>query len=306
MKAAFIYPGQGAQKTGMGQDFYEKSPLSRKCFDKSSEILGFDMKKLCFEENELLNRTDYTQAALVTTCLAMTKEVLKRGIKPAMTAGLSLGEYCALVTAGCMSYEDAIRTIWIRGNLMNQADPNSKGGMSAVLGLSGDQVMKVVSDIEGASVANFNCPGQLVITGEKDALKTAGLVLKEAGAKRVIPLKVSGPFHSPYMREAGEKLYESLSEVPFRKPEIPYVANVDGEIKTDVANVRELLRDQVSSSVRWEQSVRAMIDAGVDTYVEIGPGKTLSGFMRRIDRGVKSLHISTWEDLEKVVEELAE
>ena len=181
-KIAFLYPGQGAQVAGMGKDFYEKSPLAKEVFDKSCEILGQDMKHICFEENELLDRTDYTQAALVTTCMAMTKEIMARGLTPDMTAGLSLGEYCAITTAGGMELEDAIKMVWLRGNLMHNAVPEGKGGMAAVLGLSGEAVNEAIAYMEGVYVANYNCPGQIVITGDKEAVENAAPALKEAGA----------------------------------------------------------------------------------------------------------------------------
>ena len=278
-KIAFLYPGQGAQVAGMGKDFYEQSPLAKEVFDKSCEILGQDMKHICFEENELLDRTDYTQAALVTTCMAMTKEIMARGLTPDMTAGLSLGEYCAITTAGGMELEDAIKMVWLRGNLMHNAVPEGKGGMAAVLGLSGEAVNEAIAYMEGVYVANYNCPGQIVITG---------------------------PFHSIYLKEAGEKLYQALSEVTLGELKIPYVTNVDASIVTDTTRTKELLKEQVYSSVLWEQSVRAMIADGVDVFVEIGPGKTLSGFMRKIDRNVKMFRIGTMEDIDKTVEAIKE
>ena len=303
-KIAFLYPGQGAQVAGMGKDFYEQSPLAKEVFDKSCEILGQDMKHICFEENELLDRTDYTQAALVTTCMAMTKEIMARGLTPDMTAGLSLGEYCAITTAGGMELEDAIKMVWLRGNLMHNAVPEGKGGMAAVLGLSGEAVNEAIAYMEGVYVANYNCPGQIVISGKKEAVETACEKLKEAGAKRTIMLNVSGPFHSRMLTGAGEKLGEVLEQVEVHTPQIPYVANVTAQYVTDAAEVKPLLTKQVSSSVRWEQSVRTMLADGVDTFVEIGPGKTLSGFMRKIDRTVKVLNIEKLDDVAKVVEEL--
>lgn len=303
-KIAFLYPGQGAQVAGMGKDFYEKSPLAKEVFDKSCEILGQDMKHICFEENELLDRTDYTQAALVTTCMAMTKEIMARGLTPDMTAGLSLGEYCAITTAGGMELEDAIKMVWLRGNLMHNAVPEGKGGMAAVLGLSGEAVNEAIAYMEGVYVANYNCPGQIVISGKKEAVETACEKLKEAGAKRTIMLNVSGPFHSRMLIGAGEKLGEVLENVEVHTPQIPYVANVTAQYVTDAAEVKPLLTKQVSSSVRWEQSVHTMLADGVDTFVEIGPGKTLSGFMRKIDRTVKVLNIEKLDDVAKVVEEI--
>mgnify|MGYP000170101681 CR=1 FL=1 len=305
-KIAFLYPGQGAQVAGMGKDFYEKSPLAKEVFDKSCEILGQDMKHICFEENELLDRTDYTQAALVTTCMAMTKEIMARGLTPDMTAGLSLGEYCAITTAGGMELEDAIKMVWLRGNLMHNADGH--GAMAAVIGLDSGKIEEVIchSGLDNVGIANYNCPGQIVITGDKEAVENAAPALKEAGAKRVIPLNVSGPFHSIYLKEAGEKLYQALSEVTLGELKIPYVTNVDASIVTDTTRTKELLKEQVYSSVLWEQSVRAMIADGVDVFVEIGPGKTLSGFMRKIDRNVKMFRIGTMEDIDKTVEAIKE
>lgn len=300
-KIAFVYPGQGTQIAGMGRDFYENSELVRAAYEESAEILGFDIASICFEKNDLLDRTEYTQAALVTTCLAMTREVLQTGIRPDMTAGLSLGEYCAISAAGGMSFADAVRTIWVRGNLMNDAVPEGFGGMAAVLGLTGEAAAAALEALEGVSVANYNCPGQVVITGEKQALAAAAEPLKAAGARRVLPLNVSGPFHSPFLKEAGEKLDEYLEKVNWTELQVPYAANINGAIITDIRETRELLKQQVSSSVRWEQSVLAMKEAGVDTWVEIGPGQTLSKFIKKIDSSAKVINISKWDDLQKLV-----
>ena len=305
-KIAFLYPGQGAQIAGMGKDFYEASELSRSAYEESAKILDMDIQSICFEENDLLNRTDYTQAALVTTCLAMTREIEEQGLTPDMTAGLSLGEYCAIVAAGGMSYEDAVKTIWKRGCLMHNAVPDGSGGMAAVLGLSGEQVKAVTDGVENVSVANYNCPGQIVITGKKDAIEAVTPALKEAGAKRVLPLNVSGPFHSPFLKQAGEELYETLEKVDWKPLQIPYVTNVNAEVITDISQTKDLLRAQVSSSVMWEQSVRRMIEEGVDIFVEIGPGKTLSGFMRKIDRKVNMFKIGSVEEMHTVVAKIKE
>lgn len=300
-KIAFVYPGQGTQIAGMGRDFYENSELVRAAYEESAEILGFDIASICFEKNDLLDRTEYTQAALVTTCLAMTREVLQTGIRPDMTAGLSLGEYCAISAAGGMSFADAVRTIWVRGNLMNDAVPEGFGGMAAVLGLTGEASAAALEALEGVSVANYNCPGQVVITGAKQALAAAAEPLKAAGARRVLPLNVSGPFHSPFLKEAGEKLDEYLGKVNWTELQVPYAANINGAIITDIRETRELLKQQVSGSVRWEQSVLAMKEAGVDTWVEIGPGQTLSKFIKKIDSSAKVINISKWDDLQKLV-----
>lgn len=303
-KIAFIYPGQGAQKAGMGKDFYENSESARAVFDRASEILDLDMKELCFEENDRLDLTEYTQAALVTTCLAMTKVVSEHGIRPDVTAGLSLGEYCAIAIAGGMSEEDAIRTVRKRGILMQNTVPAGEGAMAAVLGLEASAIEEVIADIEGVSIANYNCPGQIVITGVTAKVEEASEKLKAAGAKRVVMLNVSGPFHSPLLKSAGEELLKELENVEIHKLEIPYVTNVTAEYVQNEEEIKGLLGQQVSSSVRWEQSIRKMIEEGVDTFVEIGPGKTLAGFMRKISRDVAMYNIGTWEDVEKVAEAL--
>lgn len=303
-KTAFIFPGQGAQKAGMGKDFYENSETAARIVDLAGELLDLDMKALCFEENDKLDQTEYTQAALVTVCLAMEQVLIERGLKPDVTAGLSLGEYCAIAAAGGMKIEDAITTVRTRGILMQNAVPGGKGSMAAVLGMTGEAIEAVVDKMDGVTIANYNCPGQIVITGLKENVEQAAEELKKAGARRVLPLNVSGPFHSPYLAEAGEKLGRVLEQVELHELEIPYVTNVTAEYVTDIRETKALLAKQVASSVRWEQSVRNMIAEGVDTFVEVGPGKTLAGFIKKIDRSAKVLNVAVWEDVEKVVNEL--
>ena len=303
-KIAFIYPGQGAQKPGMGKDFYENSELAKAVYDKASELLQIDMKALCFEENEKLDLTEYTQAALVTTCLAMTKVVEERGLKPDVTAGLSLGEYCAISVAGGMKEEDAISLVRKRGILMQNTVPAGEGAMAAILGMDASVIEEGIKDLEGVTVANYNCPGQIVITGETKAVEKAAEILKEAGAKRAVLLNVSGPFHSPMLKQAGEELAKEMEKVEMEPLQIPYVTNVTAEYVTDIRETKKLLAEQVAASVRWQESVERLIAEGVDTFVEIGPGKTLAGFLRKIDRSVKVYNIGTWEDVDKVVPEL--
>ena len=303
-KIAFIYPGQGAQKAGMGKDFYENSPLARDIYDRASECLELDMRALCFEENDLLDQTEYTQAAMVTTCLAMTAVLNEQGAEADVTAGLSLGEYCAIAEAGAMDLLDAIRLVRVRGQLMQHTVPTGEGAMAAVLGMDADQIDAVIEPIANVTVANYNCPGQIVITGGTAGIEQASKTLKEAGAKRVVPLNVSGPFHSPMLRSAGEKLGKELSAVQLGELKIPYVTNVTAEYVTDSSEIRELLTRQVYSPVRWEQSIRKMIAQDVDTFVEIGPGRTLTGFLRKIDRNVTVYQVNTWEDSKQIMEEL--
>ena len=299
-KTAWIFPGQGAQKCGMGKDFYEKSTAARQIYDEASRLLGLDMAALCFEENERLDQTEYTQAALVTTCLAMAEAL--RDVRPApdVTAGLSLGEYCAIAAAGGMRIEDAVTTVRKRGIFMQNAVPDGQGAMSAVLGLTGEQIEAAIAGLEGVYIANYNCPGQIVITGFAQGVEKASEVLLEAGAKRVLPLKVSGPFHSPMMKEAGEKLEQVLQEIELSPLRIPYVTNVTAEYVKEIGDTRKLLKEQVASSVRWQQSMERMIADGVTTFIEIGPGRTLAGFLKKISRDVKVINIAAWEDQEKL------
>ena len=303
-KIAFIFPGQGAQTCGMGQDFYEQTETGKRIFDKATELMGFSMPQLCFEENDRLDVTEYTQAAMVTASIAMMRVLEENGIKPDVAAGLSLGEYCALAAAGVMSDEDAIRTVRQRGILMQEAVPVGEGAMAAILALDASAIEEVTGAMEGVWIANYNCPGQIVISGEKAAVEDACEKLKAAGAKRAVMLNVSGPFHSGMLADAGERLGEVLSQVELHEPQIPYVANVTAQYVKSAAEVKELLTRQVSSSVRWQQSVEAMIADGVDTFIEIGPGKTLAGFMRKISRDVKTLNVEKLEDISKVAEAL--
>ncbi len=299
-KIAFIYPGQGAQKAGMGADFYEKSETARAIFDGASKRLDLDMKALCFEENDRLDLTEYTQAALVTTCLAMTRVVNEGGLRPDITAGLSLGEYCAIAAAGGMDDLDAVRLVRKRGILMQNTVPAGEGGMCAVMGLDAGKIEEVLEKMKGdVTIANYNCPGQIVITGRLAAVENASVKLKEAGAKRAMMLNVSGPFHSPMLVSAGEELESELDTVSLHSLKLPYVTNVTAKKVEDIAETKGLLKEQVSSPVRWMQSMEYMIQEGVDTFVEIGPGKTLAGFLKKINREVKVYNISSWEDMEK-------
>jgi len=303
-KIAYIFPGQGAQKAGMGKDFYENCALSREIYEKSSQLLGFSMEELCFEENDRLDITEYTQAALVTTSVAMLAQIEEMGYTPDVTAGLSLGEYCALVSCKAMTFEDAVKVVRQRGILMQEAVPLGQGAMAAVLGMTAEQIDQVVDPIDGVEVANYNCPGQIVISGKTDAVQTACQALKEAGAKRTVPLKVSGPFHSSMLAGAGKKLGEVLEPVVLTEHSIPYVTNVTASYVEGTEEIKDLLVRQVSSSVRWQQSVENMIAAGVDRFVEIGPGKTLASFVKKISREVSVYNVNTWESLEGLKEYL--
>lgn len=304
-KIAFIFPGQGSQYIGMGKDFYEKEPVSKAVFDKASGVTGLDIPALCFEENDKLNITEYTQIAMLADEIALCRALEARGIYPDVTAGLSLGEYGAITAVGIISEEDAFRIIRKRGIYMQEAVPTG-GAMSAVLGIGNDVIEKICEETEGTvSIANYNCPGQTVITGEAAAVEKAGEALKEAGAKRVVPLKVSGPFHSSMLIPAGEKLEKVLEGIELKDFTVPYVSNLMADYVTSTKEIKFLLKMQISSPVKWQQSVEKMITEGVDTFVEIGPGKTLSSFVKKINKEVKVFNVDKYEDLEKCVEGLA-
>lgn len=299
-KTAFMFPGQGAQYVGMGKDFYEQIPVCREMFKLAGEAGGLDVEALCFEENEQINITEYTQIAMLAAEVAMLKAVEEKGIRPDVTAGLSLGEYGALVAGGVMTPEDVFRIVRKRGIYMQEAVPEG-GAMTAVLGLDTEIIEKICKETPGMiSVANYNCPGQIVITGENGAMQEAVEKLTEAGARRCVPLKVSGPFHSKMLIGAGEKLAKELETATIHEIRIPYIANVTADYVTRTEDVKPLLEKQVSSSVKWQQTIERMLADGVDTFIEIGPGKTLSGFMRKISRDVKVLNVEKVEDLDKL------
>jgi len=301
-RTAFIFPGQGAQYPGMGKDFYDAFETARRVYKLAQEETGLDVAGLCFTENEKLNITEYTQIAMLTTEVAILRVLEEKGIKADCCAGLSLGEYGALAAAKVMDLEDLFRLIRSRGIYMQEAYPVG-GAMTAVLGLDSDTVDKVCRETSGiVSVANDNCPGQIVITGEEKAVQAAAEKMMLAGAKRCVPLNVSGPFHSALLAGAGEKLAEELKRVTVYDPEIPYLCNVEAAPVTDAGKVRELLARQVSSTVRWRETMERMIASGVDSFLEIGPGKTLSGFARKIDRDVTVKNVATVEDLNRLLE----
>lgn len=303
-KIAFVFPGQGAQYIGMGKDFYEAFPVCREVFGIASEASGLDIAKLCFEENEQLNQTEYTQICMLTVEAAILRAVEEQGVSSSVNAGLSLGEYGALVASKVMDLKDACRVVRKRGILMQEAVPTG-GAMAAVLALDAATIEEICERTEGiVSVANYNCPGQIVITGEEKAVDAACEKLKAAGAKRTVKLNVSGPFHSQMLAGAGEKLGKVLSDVELKAFDIPYVTNVTADYVTSTEGIKDLLCRQVASSVRWQQSVERMIADGVDTFIEMGPGKTLSGFMQKISRDVRMMNIENMADFEKVMEAL--
>ena len=299
-KTVFMFPGQGSQYIGMGKEFYEQIPICKEVYDLASEVTGLDIPALCFEENEKLNITEYTQICMLTTEAAIYMALEQNGYQPDVTAGLSLGEYGALIASGVMTAEEAFELVRKRGIFMQEAVPTG-GAMAAVLGLDAaaiEQICRETAEQTGSevSIANYNCPGQIVISGQEEAVHLAGETCKASGAKRVVPLKVSGPFHSKMLQGAGEKLKEELKKVEISDSFVPYIANVTADYVTKKEEVKPLLARQVSSSVRWQQTIERLLADGADEFVEIGPGRTLSGFVKKVNRDVKVSSIDKMED----------
>jgi len=306
MKIAFVYPGQGAQKIGMAQDFVEKYDYAKDMIKEATEASGVDMEKLLFVENDDINVTEYTQPALVTACMIINKALTDAGVKSDIAAGLSLGEYCALVEAGAMSFYDAVRLTRIRGSLMSNTVPAGQGTMAAVIGMEADVIENIIKDFDGVTMANFNCPGQIVITGKTEGVVAAIPKLQEAGARKVVQLNVSGPFHSPMLKAAGDALRVELDKADISDLRIPYVANATAEAVDNKDSIKDLLQVQVSSPVKWEQTLRLMKGMGVDVFVEIGPGKTIAGFVKKTCPEIPVINVSTVADVEACVEALKE
>lgn len=307
-KLAFIFPGQGAQYVGMGKEIASEYKSANEIFDAASEALGFDIKEMIFNgDDETLKITENTQPTIVTTSIACMQPLLEKGIKPDFVAGLSLGEYAAHVAAGTISFKDAVALVKKRGKFMQEAVPVGVGAMAAIIGLDNQAVIDSCTEASAVGVvepANFNCPGQLAIAGEVAAVEKANEICKAKGAKRAMMLPVSAPFHCSLLKPAGEKLAEELSKVTLNDIQIPVVTNVTAQCITDKNAVKELLVNQVSTSVLWENCVKTMLEQGVDTFVEIGPGKVLSGFVKKINKEAKVLNVDNLESLNATLAEL--
>ncbi len=301
MKTAFLFAGQGSQKVGMGKDFYDAFPDLRPLYEEHT--LDFDVAKCCFEgPKEMLDDTAYAQSCLLLTSIVMAEALKQKGIVPQVVSGLSLGEYSALTYSGAFSLKDALTLTRKRGELMAYALPKGTGKMAAVLNTEADVIQKAcaeASDMGVCEVANYNCPGQIVISGETKAIDKAMELLKEAGVRRIVPLNVSGAFHSSLLDDASLELKKVLDTVEVHEPQIPVVYNVSGNFET--RPVKDLLVEQIHSSVWFEKGIRTMIADGVDTFIEIGPGKACSGFVKKTDKGVTIMNVEDLASFEKVV-----
>ncbi|WP_025721717.1 ACP S-malonyltransferase [Paenibacillus polymyxa] len=309
-KTAFIFPGQGSQAVGMAKDAYEAVPAATEVFRQADERLGFALSTLIFEgPDTALKQTSNTQPALLTASIALYEAFKeKMDIHPDYVAGHSLGEYSALVASGVLAFEDAVEIVRTRGEFMEQAIPDGQGGMAAVLGADREALAALCRDITESGqlveLANINCPGQIVVSGTKEGVAAVAERVKEAGGKRAITLEVSGPFHSSLMKEAATKLSGKLGAVTFSKAQIPVVANVTAKPVREGSEIRQLLVDQVYSPVLWEDSVTWLLEQGVDTFVEFGPGSVLTGLVKKIDKTVKLYNISSLESFASVTEAL--
>ena len=295
-KIAFLFAGQGSQTVGMARDLYENYPIVRETFDQASQILGYDIRDLIDNQEDKLHQTRYTQPAILTTSLAIYRLLAEKGIKPDMVAGLSLGEYSALVASGALTFEDAIALIAKRGEYMETAAPAGTGKMVAVLNTDVNLIEEICSTVTSGIVspANYNTPAQIVIGGEVTAVDEAVEALKAAGVKRMIPLNVSGPFHTALLRPASEQLAQALEQVEFADFQVELVGNTEAKVMKK-EDIKSLLTRQVMEPVRFYESIATMQEAGVTNFIEIGPGKVLSGFVKKID---KTAHVIAIEDIE--------
>ncbi|NLY30327.1 MAG: ACP S-malonyltransferase [Firmicutes bacterium] len=305
-KTAWVFPGQGSQYLGMGRSIVEADSGARALLDRASELLGYDLAALCWEgPEEKLKQTEYTQPALLTVSTMLGSILNANGLVPDVVAGHSLGEYSALVAAGSLDFETAVNLVARRGRLMEEAVPEGRGTMAVLLGLDYEQVVSICREAAQGEVvepANLNCPGQIVISGHRKAVERAMALGREQGARRVVELDVSGPFHSSLMRPAAEIFAEDLAGAALRDPQVPVIANATADYVQEAAEIRKVLVKQLYSPVRWEETVQRLISHGVDTFIEVGPGRVLAGLIKRISRNVTVVGFQEMEGLEKVLE----
>lgn len=305
-KIVFVFPGQGSQRVGMGKDLVEALPEAKSLFELANKAVGFDIASLIFEgPEEQLKQTVNTQPALLTTSVALYQAFASHGITPDYVAGHSLGEYSALTAAGSLSFEEAVATVRARGGFMEQAVPSGQGAMAAVLGGEREALAALCQEITSqgqlVELANMNCPGQIVVSGSKEGVEQLVARVKEIGAKRAVPLEVSGPFHSSLMKPAAQKLEGQLSTINIQDAKVPVIANVTARPVTDRTQISSLLVEQVYSPVLWQDSINWLIEQGVDTFVEIGPGNVLAGLIKKIDKTVAIYNVQDLESLEATV-----
>jgi [acyl-carrier-protein] S-malonyltransferase len=304
MKIAFVFPGQGSQYIGMGKDVYEKFNEAKETFREVSDTLGFDIAGLCFYgPEEELNKTFRTQPSILTVSIAVLRVLLSKGVKPSVVAGHSLGEYSAIVASEVLSLKDAVYLTEKRGQFMQEAVQEGRGLMAAILGLERKKIEEICQSLQSgyASPANYNCPGQIVIAGEKAAVEEAINLCKQAGAKRAVPLSVSVPSHCALMEDASRRLAELIEKIDFRHPKIPIVNNADAMFLDAVENIKESLIRQISKPLLWEDSIKAITDSGIEIFVEVGPGKILSGLIKRIVPEAKIFNVEDIKSLEKTL-----